>query len=129
MTNRRAFEVEGLPHNSPIPSASRVGPIIWSSPVAPRDITNGEIPEDTAEQVENVFLNIGLVLAAAGVRYDNVGRIEFWLADGSDRSALNEVWSRYFPDEQSRPARQVQESTALPAGVHLMATFQAWAGE
>ncbi|MDH3753933.1 MAG: RidA family protein [Acidimicrobiia bacterium] len=127
--DRKSYAVDGVPHGSPIPAAARVGPLIWSSPIPPRDPVTGDTPPDFRAQVERVFANMALVLEAAGVTFAHVGKIEFWMLDNDDRPALNAVWERHFPDETSRPARHVHLSAALPPGVRLTATFQAWAGD
>ena len=75
MPHRQSFDVPELPHRSPIPSATRVGPLVWSSPIPPVDVATGEAPDDMAEQVDHVFANMARVLDAAGIGFDDVGNL------------------------------------------------------
>jgi len=55
------------------------------------------------EQARAVLRDIGVVLDAAGSRWDLVLRVEAYLADGADFPAWNAIWREHFTPP--RPAR------------------------
>ena len=113
MSNRTSIEVPGLEHINPIPNASRIGNLVMSSVIGPRDPATGKTPETLEEQVKNLFLQLSAAIKAAGGTPDDFLKIEFWARDqAAGRAALNGEWEKMFPDPASRPARHTQ---ALPA--------------
>ena len=58
--------------------------------------------------------NVGAVLAAAGVGFENVVKTTCFLADMEDFAAFNQVYAKYFV---SKPARSCVAVKALPKGV------------
>ena len=79
-------------------------------PVVPQ---TGEIPEGIAAQAEQSCRNVGAILAAAGVGFENVIKTTCFLADMDDFAAFNAVYARFFV---SRPARSCVAVKALPKG-------------
>ena len=86
--------------------------------------TSGQIPIDPAtgtvsavgitEQSEQVMKNLGEVLSAAGSSYEKALKTTCFLADMSDFTAFNEVYSKYFT---GKPARSCVAVKSLPKGV------------
>ena len=58
--------------------------------------------------------NVGAILEAAGVGFEQVIKTTCFLADMNDFADFNEVYSRYFI---SKPARSCVAVKALPKGV------------
>ena len=87
---------------------------VFSSGQIPVNPETGEVPEGIASQAEQSCKNVGEVLAAAGVGYDNVVKTTCFLADMADFAAFNEVYARYFT---SKPARSCVAAKELPKGV------------
>ena len=58
--------------------------------------------------------NVGEVLKAAGISYDNVVKTTCFLAEMADFSAFNEVYARYFTQNPARSCVAVKD---LPKGV------------
>ena len=116
MTARRSIELEGLHHGgTPIPLASRVGPLLISSGVLGQDPATGQIPADVGEQVALVFANVRRILAAGGAGVGDVAKLTFHVRDRSARAAIDEHWLAMFPDPASRPARQTLPTDLPPA--------------
>lgn len=116
--SRRSVEVEGLGHGSqPFPMASRVGPLVCTSAVHGIDPAGGQLAEDPATQIAQVFDNLGAVLRAAGGSLDDVAQVLVTLTDKAHRPLVNDVWVRLFPDPASRPARNTQERPLAPGQV------------
>mgnify|MGYP005626565953 FL=1 len=106
MSKRKSIEAPGFSHANPIPAASRIGDIMMSSVISGRDPASGEMPDDQAQQIINIFSHIGSTVEAAGGSTDDIIKITFWVDDAAaGRAALNGEWVKMFPDEESRPAR------------------------
>ena len=105
---RRSIEITSFAHSNPIPAASRVGPLLVSSVIAPRDPGLDTIPDDPAAQLDNLFHHVGEILAAAGGEWKHVARMTFFVPDASFRARINIPWTKRFPDAESRPARHTQ---------------------
>lgn len=76
----------------------------------------GEIAEeDIKVQTEQVMKNIGELLRAAGVSYENVVKTGCFLADMNDFAAFNEVYGKYFTE--TPPARSCVAVKTLPKNV------------
>lgn len=75
----------------------------------------GEIAENTIEaQTTQVCKNIGELLKAAGLSFDNVVKTTCFLADMNDFASFNEIYAKYFT---SKPARSCVAVKTLPKNV------------
>lgn len=103
---RRSIEIESFVHGNPIPSATRIGPLIESSIIPPFNPGVRELPDTIEEQIDNLFLHMGNMLEAAGATWDDMAKITFFVQDPNEsRAALNGPWLEKFPDAASRPSR------------------------
>jgi enamine deaminase RidA (YjgF/YER057c/UK114 family) len=126
MSSRRSIQIEGLSHRTPIPVATRIGPLLVSSVIAPFDPGTRNVPQTLEAQLANVFRHVGAMLAAAGADWRHVAKMEFWVPDVSaGRAALDGPWLERFPDAASRPARH----THTTDGRFASASFIAYIGE
>ncbi len=78
------------------------------------DPATGAIPEGITAQAEQSCRNVGAVLEAGGVGFENVIKTTCFLADMADFAAFNEVYAKYFI---SKPARSCVAVRELPKGV------------
>ena len=86
--------------------------------------TSGQIPinpktsnieaKTITEQTEQVMINLGEVLRAAGSSYEKAVKTTCFLANMSDFAAFNEVYAKYFTE---KPARSCVAVKDLPRGV------------
>ena len=67
MSKRRRFEVPGIEHENPIPAATRIGSLVMSSGIFPRDPATGKAPDSLEEQCAVMFADD---LASGRSRYD-----------------------------------------------------------
>lgn len=75
----------------------------------------GEVVGTTiTEQAEQSCKNIGAILNANGLTFENVVKTTCFLADMADFTAFNEVYAKYFV---GKPARSCVAVKALPKGV------------
>ena len=117
---RVSIEVESFKHVNPIPSASKIGPLLVSSVIVGRQPPGEPAPTTPEDQYAYCFHHIGEMLRAAGGDWQHVARITFYVPDLSYRDACNPIWVEHFPDPASRPARHTQIST----GGHAMITCE-----
>ncbi len=106
--SRRSIEIASFQHTNPIPAASRVGPLLASSVIAPRDPGSERVPKEVDTQLANLFHHVGEMLEAAGAEWRHVAKMTFFVADSAVREAINGPWTEHFPDPASRPARHTQ---------------------
>jgi 2-iminobutanoate/2-iminopropanoate deaminase len=121
---RTSIETESFRHANPIPAASRIGPLLVSSIIGPRDPAGDRMPDDVEGQLSNLFHHVGAMLEAAGADWRHVAKMTFYVADIAVRDAINQPWTEHFPDPASRPARHTQ---VLPtAGRFISCDFVAY---
>ena len=121
---RTSVEITTFRHANPIPAASRVGPLLVSSIIPPRDPGGDGTPDDVQGQLSNLFHHVGAMLEAAGADWRHVAKMTFYVADIAVRDAINAPWTERFPDPASRPARHTQ---VLPtAGRFISCDFLAY---
>ncbi|MBV1879814.1 MAG: hypothetical protein KUG79_19380 [Pseudomonadales bacterium] len=121
MSTRQSIDIEGLSHLTAIPVASKIGPLITSSVIAPFNPGTRDVPDTLQAQYANIFQHIDLMLKKAGANWSHIAKMEFWTPT-ADRDALDPLWIEKFPDEQSRPSRH----THVGQGKVATATFIAY---
>ena len=98
----------------PYSQGYEVNGFVFTSGQIPVDPASGEVPEGIAAQAEQSCKNVGAILEAAGIGYEQVIKTTCFLADMADFATFNEVYARYFV---SKPARSCVAAKALPKGV------------
>lgn len=82
------------------------------------DPATGELSgSDAATQARQALRNLGAVLEAAGMTYDNVVKTTVFLVDMNDFAAVNEVYAACF--DASKPARSTVAVAGLPRGARV----------
>jgi 2-iminobutanoate/2-iminopropanoate deaminase len=80
------------------------------------DPVTGQVVEgDVVAQTEQVFQNLGAVLASAGATWTDVVKSTVFLTEMRDFPRMNEVYARVMGD--ARPARSTVQVSGLPRGV------------
>lgn len=80
------------------------------------DPATGKLVEGgITEQTEQVMKNIAAILEEAGYSFGDVVKSTCLLADMAHFKAMNEVYARYYPEDQ--PARAAFAVRELPLGV------------
>lgn len=121
---RRSVEANSVHHVNPIPTASRVGPLLMSSIIPARTPGADDIPEDPGTQLTNLFHHVGEMLEAGGATWDDIVKMTFYVPDLKMRDLINGPWVDHFPDANSRPARHTQ--LAAGAGAFISCDFVAY---
>ena len=91
------------------------GFLFTAGQIALDPVTMQIVEGDVVAQSEQVFRNLGAVLAAAGVNWTDVVKTTVFLMDMRDFPRMNEVYSRIVGD--ARPARSTVQVSGLPRGV------------
>jgi 2-iminobutanoate/2-iminopropanoate deaminase len=73
------------------------------------------VENDVVVQTERIMRNIGALLEAAGLGYEDLVKTTIYLADIDDFKVFNEVYGRFMPDPP--PARTVIEAARLPMDI------------
>ena len=98
----------------PYSQGYEAGGFVYTSGQIPVNPADGTVPEDIEAQAHQSCKNVGAVLAAGGVGFENVFKNTCFLADMGDFAAFNEVYAKYFI---SKPARSCVAVKTLPKGV------------
>jgi 2-iminobutanoate/2-iminopropanoate deaminase len=116
---RDRIATSGAPNAvGPYSQAIDTGDTIYCSGQVGLDPHSGELVGGGIEaQAERVMRNLGAVLEAAGLGYEDVVKTTCFLADIGDFAAFNAVYGRYFPDPP--PARSTFAVAALPKGARV----------
>lgn len=102
----------------PYSQAVKCGNLLYCSGQIPLDPITGEmIAGDITQQAVLVMRNIGAVLTAAGIGFDDVIKTTIYLVDMADFAAVNEVYGGCFSDH--KPARSTVAVNSLPRGALL----------
>ncbi len=94
------------------------GLLFTSGQVAIDPATGTLVDGDAAQQARVVMRNIGALLAAAGLDFDDVVKTTIFLVDIDDFAAVNAVYAESFPGA-SPPARSTIAVAALPRGARV----------
>lgn len=98
----------------PYSQAIRFGSTLYTSGQLGIDPTTGALAPGIEKQTDTALKNIGAILKAAGMSYENVVKTTVFVADLADFSVVNAVYQRYF--EGAYPARSCVQVAALPKG-------------
>jgi 2-iminobutanoate/2-iminopropanoate deaminase len=94
------------------------GRMVFLSGQIPLDPSTGElVPGDVTAQTAQVMKNLGAVLAAAELSFDQVVRCTIYLVDLADFGAVNAVYGQAF--RGAPPARATVQVSALPRGARV----------
>jgi 2-iminobutanoate/2-iminopropanoate deaminase len=120
MSDRRYITAgRGLPKvTSPISHAVVVGTHCYVSGQLSIDGAGAYVPGTASEEAERAFANFAAALTAAGFTVQDVAFVDVAFQDLGDLPAVNDVWTRIFP-ENARPARTIYQAAALPFGAKV----------
>ncbi len=97
----------------PYSSALRAGQLLFVSGQVPFDPATGAMVEgDIGAQTRRVLKNIGALLDAGGLSFQDVARTTVFLADMNDFAAMNDVYRTFFAEPF--PARSTIQAARLP---------------
>lgn len=88
--------------------------LVFTSGQLGLDPETGILPEGIEAQTHQALKNLGAVLEAAGLGYQDVVRTMVFLDNMDDFAAVNQIYAEYFQGEA--PARSCVEVARLPKG-------------
>ena len=98
----------------PYSQAILSGNTLYASGQIPINPASGQIEaKDIACQTEQACQNVGEILKAAGMGFENVVKTTCFLSDIGHFAAFNEVYAKYFV---SKPARSCVAVKDIPKG-------------
>ena len=102
----------------PYSHAVASGGFVFLSGQTPLDPMTGRLAEgDIGDQTRQCLANLGAVLAAAGLGFDDVVECHVFLVDMADFAAMNTVYAEHFAAPY--PARTTIGVAALPLGARV----------
>jgi 2-iminobutanoate/2-iminopropanoate deaminase len=110
-TDRAPGPFQGAPYNQAI----RVSDLVFVAGQLGISLETGSLAgADIAEQTEQIMVNLGAILEAAGSGLDKLVKTTVFLMDLDDFAAMNEVYARHVGDRP--PARSTVQISGLPSG-------------
>ena len=99
----------------PYSQAIVAGDFLYASGQIPINPATGNVEAEGIEaQATQAIVNVGEILKAAGLTYENVVKTSCFLADMNDFAAFNGVYEKYFT---GKPARSCVAVKQLPKNV------------
>ena len=92
----------------------RVGDTVYLSGQIGLDPTTMQMVDGIDQQIHRVFQNLRAVASAADSSFDDLVKLNVYLADLAHFARVNEIMATYF--RQPYPARAAVEVAALPRG-------------
>jgi 2-iminobutanoate/2-iminopropanoate deaminase len=118
MSNQRIASPDAPGAIGPYSQAIDTGSHVFCSGQLGLDPATGNlVGEGIAQQTERALVNLGNVLAAAGLGFEDVAKTTCFLADMADFGAFNEVYARFF--REPYPARSTFAVAALPKAARV----------
>ena len=117
-SKKQFLNPEGVPKPTGYTQVVSAGPgrmiFISGQGGAARD---GQMPEDFAEQTKNTFENIGRCLAAAGAKFEDIVKINYYVTDMAYTAELRRVRAGYL--NQSAPPASTLVQVGLGKGLKV----------
>lgn len=116
--SRKAISAPGAAAVGPYSHATEAGDLLFLSGQTPIDSETGKLVEgDIAEQTYQCFKNLFNVLKAADLTPGHVEKVNVFLTDMNNFTAMNEVYSKQFSEPY--PARTTIGVLSLPLGAQV----------
>ena len=109
----------------PYSQAVELNGTLFISGQIPVNPATGEMPQGIEAQTRQVLKNIGAILEADGLTYNDVVKTTVMIASMADFAAMNAVYAEFFT--QDKPARVCFQAAALPK--NALVEIEALAGK
>ena len=119
MDNKTVVKTNAAPAPiGPYSQAIRAGNTIYvSGQIALDPQSNALVSGDIQSETEQVMKNLGAILEATGVSFQQVVKCSIFVRDMDNFSAVNQIYGKYF--QTNPPARETVEVSRLPKDVNV----------
>ena len=114
---RKTYEAKNVVASGPYSNAVDAGELIFFSGQTAKNSASASLTDDIGEQTRQCFRNLFEALQATNLSPDDVVKVNVFLTDMNDLSAMNEVYKEYF--DKPYPARTCVAVLALPLGAKV----------
>ncbi|MCZ2257610.1 RidA family protein [Sporosarcina sp. G11-34] len=115
---RKIYNAKGATVSGPYSHAVDAGELVYfSGQTAMNAVSTEDMAGDIRAQTKQCFINLFEVLEAADLTSDEVVKVNVYLTDMKDFSAMNEVYETQFT--KPYPARTCVAVLALPLGAEV----------
>ena len=115
---RKTYRAKNVTASGPYSHAVEADNFIFlSGQTAMNSETVENLQGNIAEQTKQCFTNLSEVLEAANLTHDDVVKVNVYLTDMNNFSAMNEVYKTFF--NEPYPARTCVAVLALPLGAEV----------
>jgi len=115
---KKAIVAPPLKALGPYSLATETNGLVFVSGQIPVDPATGKMVEgDIGVLTRQVFENLKVILAAAGLGFQHVIKATVFLVDLGDFASMNDVYKTYMPEPF--PARSTIQVAALPLGARV----------
>ncbi|MFZ4808822.1 MAG: Rid family detoxifying hydrolase [Hyphomicrobiaceae bacterium] len=115
---KKAIAAPPLKALGPYSLATETNGLVFVSGQIPVDPATGKMVEgDIGVVTRQVFENLKVILAAAGLGFQHVIKATVFLVDLGDFAGMNDVYKTYMPEPF--PARSTIQVAALPLGARV----------
>ena len=102
----------------PYSQAVMHGDTLYASGQIAIDASTGDmVTNDITSETHQVMKNMGYILEAAGLNYEDVVKCGIFVRDMNDFATINAAYGEYFPENS--PARETVEVSRLPKDVNV----------
>jgi 2-iminobutanoate/2-iminopropanoate deaminase len=102
---RKLIQPEGYNRGLPFTPGILIDGTLYISGFSGEDPKTGEVPRSFEAEVKQALDKIGVILAAAGMQYEDVVSVQVYLTDMKLFKRMNAVYSTYF--KEPRPTRTI----------------------
>ncbi len=121
---KKVVQPKEFPGGRPFSAAILAGDTLYVSGNTGADLKTGKIPERFEDEVKLCLQNIGILLRAGGMDYQDVVSAQVYLTDMDQFKQMNAVYLNFFKSEP-RPTRTTVGVTKLAGGAHVEITVTA----
>ena len=121
--DRKVIQPKEFPGGRPFSPGILVDGTLYVAGQTGPDLKTGKIPDTFEAEVKQCLENIGIILKAAGMTYDDVVSVQVYLTDMDLFQRMNGVYTTFF--KEPRPARTTVGVAKLVGTAHIEITVTA----
>jgi 2-iminobutanoate/2-iminopropanoate deaminase len=120
---KKVVQPKEFPTGRPFSPAILAGGTLYVSGQIGADLKTGKLPGEFEAEVKLCLENIGIILKAGGMGYEDVVSVQVYLTDMDQFQRMNSVYTTIF--KEPRPTRTTVGVAKLAGGAHIEITVTA----